>query len=271
MRMRLLAALILSCCGASFASAAPATVVFCAPGYPGTTAEAQPSMDAFAAALGAEVGAVYHETEKGGEARIAEADAGLALVSLPFFLEHRRELRLEPRLQAVPTGTDGTEIWSLAARKGRVTRPAQLDGFEIVSLAAYAPRFVRGTALRDWGVLPESARLVESGQVLSALRRAARDETVAVLLDGAQSAAFPTLPFAADLEIVARSAPLPAAVLCTVGGHVPEARARELVAALARLHERPDGAAALEGLRLARFAPLDTARLDAATRAYAAP
>ena len=39
-----------------------------------------------------------------------------------------------------------------------------------------------------------------------------------MLLDGAQGNALPTLPFAAELDVLARSEPLPAALVATVGG-----------------------------------------------------
>jgi hypothetical protein len=77
------------------AAAAPFTLVVCAPGYPGTTAEAQPTLDAFAAAAAEAAGwergklaAVYHETERGGLEGIAKPDAAFALVPLPFLIEH---------------------------------------------------------------------------------------------------------------------------------------------------------------------------------------
>ena len=54
----------------------PLTLVICAPGYPGSTAEAQPSMDTLAAAVSRAAGwpvgtvkAEYQETEAGGIAR----------------------------------------------------------------------------------------------------------------------------------------------------------------------------------------------------------
>ncbi len=65
-------------------------------------------MDAFAAALAQAAGwapgslaAVYHESEAAGVARLGQADAALALVPLPFFLEHREALRQQPIAQAV--------------------------------------------------------------------------------------------------------------------------------------------------------------------------
>ena len=142
-------------------------------------------------------------------------------------------------------------MWSLVARKGSVSGPAFLGGWELHSSAGYAPRFVRETALGAWGKLPETVRLVPTAQVLTALRKAASGAQVAVLLDGQQAAALPTLPFAADLEIVARSPRLPAGVLCTVAGRNLPGPAAGLATGLRTLDP-----ALLERLRLARFAPL---------------
>jgi hypothetical protein len=238
-------------------------LVVCAPGYPGTTTDAQPSMDALAVAVARAAGwptgslaAEYHASETEGKARLSRPDAALALVTEPFFVEHSAALKLKPLLQAVPAGSEEGEVWSLVARKGRVMGPASLAGWEVRSTAAYAPRFVRETALGGWGTLPASVRLVATSQVLSALRKAATGEDVAVLLDATQAASLPTLPFAADLEVVARSPRLPGAVLCTVAGRALPGREDRLAAGLRSLGEAPEGAVVLERLRLARFAPL---------------
>lgn len=254
------------------APAAPDAVslVACAPGYPGSTAEAQPSLDALAAALADAAGwpsgslhAEYHQVEKEGVDRLGRPGAALAMVPLPFFLKHEKALRLEPRLQVQSEGGELLEAWSLVARKGSVGSPAALAGFSLVSLAGYAPDFVRG-ALGPWGRVPDSAQVTFSGQVLTALRKAAAGEKVALLLDGAQAAALPTLPFAPELEVVARSAPLPAALLCTVRGRLPPARWKALEKAFLDLSGRPAGAAAMQGVRVVRFAPLDEKALSAA-------
>jgi hypothetical protein len=251
-------------------------LVACAPGYPGSTAEAQPSMDALAAALARAAGwrsealaAVYEPAEKEGLERLRRGDAAVALVPLPFFLEHAGKLRLAPRLQVEQPG-GLTEVWSLVARKGRIGSPAALAGFTVASIAGYAPGFVRG-APGAWGRIPDGARVAETSQVLSALRRAAAGEDVAVLLDGAQGAALSTLPFASELEVVARSVPLPAALVATVGNRVPPARWKELARAFAALPSDPEGAAALQGVRMVRFVPVDAAALEAARRLAAGP
>jgi len=201
------------------------------------------------------LGAEYQESEAGGVARLKDSPASLALVPLPFFLSHARELKLSPLMQAVPKGGASSETWSLVAKKGRVTSPASLGGWQIAGLPAYAPDFVRRVALSSWGEIPASVTFVPTGQVLSTLRKAVAGENVAVLLDSAQAAALPTLPFAGDLDVVATSPALPGVVLCSAG-RTPDST-QNLVAGLLKMHESPQGAAALDEVRLARFVPLD--------------
>ncbi len=262
------------------AAAGTPTLVAWAPGFPGSTKEAQPTMDALAAAVAAAVAAaaqlpasgfaaVYQETEKGGLARLQQPDAALAMVPLPAFLKYEKELGLVPRLAVVQAGApDASESWSLVAGAGKLKGAADLAGWQLVSGASYAPRFVRGPALGGWGTLPAGVTLAPAGAILSALRRAAAGEKVALLLDRAQAASIATLPFANGLETVNRSAPLPGALLCTVRGRLPEARTAALLQAFAGLAARPEAAAALAGVRVARFVPLDEAALKRARAAW---
>lgn len=266
----------LPCAARSPSSAAPRLLVVCAPGYPGSTAEAQPAMDALAAAVGAaagwkpgELAGVYLASEAAGLVQLAEPAATLALVPLNFFLEHRDSLGLVPLSQAVQQGGEAAEPWSLVAAKGAVTGPASLAGFELISLVGNTPRFVHGPALAAWGVLPPDLKIVFSGALLSGLRRAAAGEKVALLLDRAQTAALATLPSAPQLEVVTRSPPLPVSVLCALGDRLPAARQKGLVAALSGLADTPAGAEALAGVRLARFVPADAKALANARDAYA--
>jgi len=212
--------------------------------------------------------AEYQESEQGGLARIKANPETLALVPLPFYLAHATELKLLPRTQAVPKGGEASETWSLVAKKGRVTSAAALSGWQIAGLPAYVPDFVRKVALPAWGEIPPTAVFLPTGQVLSTLRKAASGANIAVVLDSTQAAALSSLPFAADLEVVAKSDPLPAVVLCTAGPGVSAADARTLVAGLLKMHESAEGAAALDAVRLARFVPLDDRGLATARTRY---
>jgi phosphonate ABC transporter substrate-binding protein len=268
-------ATVLVALAAAAAAPAPVTLVICAPGYPSNTAEAQPSMDALAKAVTQAAGwpdtrlaAEYHETEQGGVARFKGTPPTLALVPLPFYLSHASDLKLVPRTQAVMKGGGATESWTLVAKKGRVTTPSSLAGWQLVSLAAYSPRFVRNVALASWGAIPKDVTFVPSGSALSALRKAAAGDNVAVLLDGSQAASLPTLPFAADLEVVATSPALPAVVLCTVGSGIAAPDLKSLVAGLIAMDRTPEGFAALDAVRIAKFIPLDDTGLAASRAAY---
>jgi hypothetical protein len=259
----------------SFADTARKVLVVCAPGYPGSTAEAQPTMDVFAAAAAKtagwktdELGAVYYEALETGVAALQAKDATLALVTLPVFLEEETVLGLKPRLESVPQGGTADDAWSLVAKKGTVHGPGDLAGFEISSGAGYAPVFVRA-ALGSWGALPAAVRVLFAPAPLLALRRAAAGEKVAALLDSEAAKALPTLPFAGDLEIVTKSPAWPGSLLCTVGDRLPPKEADRFVKALVTLPQTPEGPAALQAIRVDRFEPVDGAGLDRARQAFA--
>ena len=266
-------ALVALFAGSFVASAAPAKelLVVCAPGSPGTTDEAQPTMDAFASAVGAKAGipltAIYEPTEAGGVARMKEA--GLAIVSLPFFYKHERELGLHARLEAVQKGRPALERWVLVAQKDRVKKPDALAGFTIISNAAFAPAFVRGSVLGEFGALPANVKLLESTSVLSAMRRAANGEPIAVVLDGPQETAMALLPFASKLEVVSRSPALPAGLVVTVGDRIPSKTWSGIQSSLEGLASERTGTTTLEGIQMERFAPVDEKALELGRKAYA--
>ena len=247
---------------------AAATLVVCAPGSPGSQAEARPAMDAFARSLVAaghlpagSLSAVYEETEAGGLRRLAKQDAALLLAPLPFFLDHEQELKLVARLSAVPSGGEALERWTLMAGKDH---PASLEGYTVHSSAGYSNRFVRGAVPG----LPAGVEIRATSAVLSALRKAADGEKVAVLLDGAQAAALGKLPFASSLAVIGTSPPFPVAVVATVGKRMDGSRWKALETAFTRVADDPAAREALDGVRLSGFVRVDPAALAAARAAY---
>ena len=222
--------------GSLVAAQPPRTIVVTSPGSPGSSADAQARMDGFAAALSSgahtQIAAMYEPTDAGGARRLAES--GIGIVSLPFFLAHEHELALRPRLQVVAKGRPALDPWALVAQKGKVTSANALAGITILSSVAFAPAFVRGDVLGSLGKLPDGVQLVQSTAVLSALRRAAAGEPVAVVLDGAQQASLESLPFAAKLEVVAKSPAMPAALVVTIDRKLPAKQWAALEPALAR-------------------------------------
>lgn len=272
----ILAGLLVGACAASAAAVADTqiTLVVCAPGYPGTTEDAQPTMDELAGGVKRAAGwgderfaAVYHPTIEGGLEALSAESAGLALVPLPFYLEHREQLALEP-LVSVAQAAGATETWSLVAKRGAVSGPAALAGWELAGMPGYSSRFVRRVALAEWGELPADVRIRFDPRVLSVLRKAARGEKIAAILDRAQTEALASLPYASDLEVVVRSHPLIGTVLCRVNGRVSDAAVDEIERAFLELEHLEGGRALLDTLRILRFESLDTDELSSIERGF---
>src|SRR6266481_6108961 len=240
-------------------AAALSTLVFCAPGYPGGAGDAQALVDQFARAAvtvsgwpSGSLAAVYDPTEQGGLAKLGQADAVLAFVPYPFFVEHAAQLHLTPLAQADVADIGPQQRWTLVAKSGRVSGPASMSGFTILSVAGYAPDFVRHSALEGWA-LPPDVKIESTGQILSALRRVAAGEPVAALLDQTQAAALASLPFASGLKAVRQSPELPVAIVAVVESRVTAARARALQAGLLKIGRGSAGADSLAPLRLRGF------------------
>jgi hypothetical protein len=243
----------------SLIAAAASLLVFCAPGYPGTSGDAQPLVGEFATAVAAAAGwptgsltAVYDASETSDLARLAAPDADLAFVPYPFFVQHGAQLHLTPLVQADVPPAGVQQRWTLVLKKGHPPAPGGLAGLNIISTAGYAPDFVH-SALHDSGPLPATTTISATGQVLSALRRAANGDPVAVLLDQEQAAALASLPFGANLSIAATSAPVPVALIVVVDARLPKAREQPLQQALLHLSGTPQGASTLSRLRLNGF------------------
>lgn len=262
------------CVSWAAASTDRVTLVACAPGYPGDTEQAQQTMDEFALGVAraagwdsGRIGAVYYPNLDQGLERLSGSDAMLALIPLPFYLEYRERLRLSPLLEVVQE-TGPREVWSVVARRGAIEGPSSLAGWDLAGMPGYSPRFVREVALGGWGSLPDDATVSFSPRVLSVLRKAARGEPVAALLDGAQTAALDSLPFAGELEIVTRSRELPATLVCTVGDGLTAEGADQLATALLGMHAMEGGAELLESIRMVRFSAVDAGLLRAVERGF---
>jgi hypothetical protein len=247
-------------------AAAAATLIFCAPGYPGAAGDAQPLLDRFATAAVAAAGwpagsltALYDPTEAGGLAKLSAANASLAFVPYPFYFEHAAQLHLLPLVQADMVDIGAQQRWTLVANPNRVTGPASMAGYTILSVAGYAPDFVRRSALSNWA-LPGDVKIEFTGQILSALRRVASGEPVAALLDQTQAAALPSLPFAGQIKVMTQSSALPVAIIAVVGARLPEARVRTLRDGLLKMGQMPGAADALGALSLRGFLQLPAAQ-----------
>jgi hypothetical protein len=238
---------------------AAALLVFCAPGYPGASGDAQPLVDEFAAAAAGaanwpagSLAAAYDASEQGGLTKLASPDAAIAFVPFPFFVEHAAMLHLEPLLQADVQGVGTRERWTLVGKRAGAGGSTSLAGYTLASTAGYAPQFVRRFGVGSFA-LPEDVKINATGQVLSALRSASAGERIVVLLDQEQMTASASLPFAAQLATLAQSTPVPVAIIALVDGRLGKTRAESMRAGLLKLGMTDAGKATLGRLRLNGF------------------
>ncbi len=272
--MKPLALMLLWLAGSALVPAAESvTLVAWAPGYPGTTEQAQPSMDEFAQGVALAAGwapqefrAVYYPKVEDGRQRLAGGDASVAIVPLPVYLEFGESLGLRPLLRVIQEGGE-EETWSLVAKKGAVDGPGGLSGWSLQGHPGFSPRFVK-QVLAGWGPLPDDVAIGFNARVLSVLRKAAQGEHVAALLDRAQAEALGRLPFAADLEVLAVSGPMISSLVCAVGDRLPEDREAALVRALQELDGSGDGDALLAAIRVVRFDALAEGALAGVRRLW---
>ncbi|MBI5542632.1 MAG: hypothetical protein HY901_01995 [Deltaproteobacteria bacterium] len=278
MRTLFLAAFLSSTVALPAVAAEPVALVICAPGYPGSTAEAQPTIDSLAQTMAkaakwapAELTGVYYEKQEAGVTRLSQPDVGLALLPLALFLEQQEALKLKARLSAAMKGrAEATERWTLIAKKGSLPDASALEGWEVHSLVGFSPRFIRSVVLSGWGKVPENVKFVQTGRILSAMKKASAGAKVAVLLDSEQAEALAKSPDP-ELVVVHQSAFLPAAILATVGSKVSDTRWKTMGEALPKLGETPEGAKVLESVQKLKFMPLDEKVLVAAQKAFQEP
>ena len=239
---------------------AVATLVFCAPGYPGASGDAQPFVDQFAKAAVAGAGwpsgslaASYDPSESGGIAKLKDAASVLTFVPYAFYVQYANSLHLTPLAEADVANVGTEERWTLI---GKQSASAQsLSGYTLVSTAGYAPDFIRHAALASVP-LPNDLKIESTGQILSALRRVSAGENVVVLLDQTQAGAMSSLPFAAQLKTLAQSPPVPVALIAVVDNRVPAARAKAMQDGLLKLGTTLNGADTLSQLHLKGFGPV---------------
>jgi hypothetical protein len=205
---------------------------------------------------------IYYGAAEAGRAKIAADATASGLVSPAFYYEFAAALSLQARLEAIPQSGAG-EVYSLVAKKGLVASPAALSGWEITGNAGFSESFVRQAVLGSWGRLPEDARVTYSALPLSALRKSASGEHVAVLLNREQAGALGTLPFAPELEVLHKSGSFPAGLFCLIPNRLPGARADSLVRALRELDQTEAGRETLKSIRLSGFTVLEKSRLKA--------
>lgn len=271
--------------GAAHDAERPVELLVCAPGFPGTPAQAKSVMDALAAAIARGAGwaegrvrARYVAIEAEGVAVLKERRPALLLATLPFYCKHqaliRGELVAATQVAGKPTETirvvapptcqgDG-----LTALRGKRLTGCRLDDPDFLTRVVFAGAL---DARKD-------LTLIDGKRTLRALTLATEGEADALLLADEEWGLLQTpelAPRVAGWRTLFRSAALPVAPVVALGA-TPEAKPDATLAAAVRrallaLHATDDGKRLCERLRVTGFVQPDPAPYAAAVKRYHPP
>ncbi|MHC1741395.1 MAG: PhnD/SsuA/transferrin family substrate-binding protein [Syntrophobacteraceae bacterium] len=228
------------------------------PGQPGTSEEAQPTMDALGAYVQKKLGGgtpvkgrYFNELGPALEL-LRESPPDWGIVSLSFYVSHGHRFSLKPLASSRPGGYD-KDMWLLAVPTTAPDDWRQLKGvisgtmlFE--SDPAACLLFGSKTAM-----LPFS--LSGTLQPLMALRQMMKGKASGVLLDRVQYEALKRSASADSIKIIHRSRDLPFSPVVSFGGLDP--RMKQLAGVFHEMKKSPEGQALLKQLQTDGFGPAD--------------
>jgi len=241
-------------------------LLFVQPGGPGSTEKARPAMADFAAALAlGPIKATYFNRTAEALRHIEKTKPAFGIVSLDFYLAHRKALELVPLARARPGGRS-TTTYTLLVRKSDTLRLDGLVGKRITGIHLSDPRFVSAVLLRGRYDAARQLKLIPARSALRAIRAVIRNKADVVLLDQDATLSLKQLPrYASQLVAIHTTAPLPSAPVVRIAGRGAGVK---LTDALLRLDKQPKGKTVLKTFKLAGFAAIKPGTYKAVREAY---
>jgi hypothetical protein len=241
--------------GASSVLAADTRVVLCFPGGPGSTTDAQPTVDRFLARLDKEMG---WKSSKGkyfnsmAACRNAYKDLAPTMVMVPLhvYLSTRAAWKLTPVaiLQNKETSGQFHILTKNAACQNCLTGATVSTGLQV------SDRFLSKVAFDGKVAVGKSFTVKRTRSPMRAIKLVVNGKAIAVIVDDVVKRSLEGLPLAQGLRAIVTGPQLPGAVVATVG-KAP----RKLAAVLTGLC-KADRALCKE-MRITRFGNVDPARL----------
>lgn len=227
------------------------------PGQPGTSEEAQPTMDALGSYIqkkmggGTPMGRYFNELLPALD-HLRESSPRWGIVSMSFYLIHGRRLVLQPLASSRPGGY-AKDMWRLAVPKDGPDDWRQVKGV------------VSGTMLHEadaaacllFAAKPAGLSFTLSGtlQPLMALRQVTKGKAAGVVLDRAQFESLKAMDLAQTIKVVHQSKELPFSPVVWFGRS--DARQKSLAGVFQNMKRDPEGQALLKQLQTDGFGPPD--------------
>ncbi len=189
----------------------------------------------------------------------------VGIVTPGFFLTYQKALAMEPVLE-VRRENVAAERFVLVARKDVSVKPADWTGKTIATTLAAEERYVKGVILRDqFGSEIRLAAVGSAEDAIFDLVEGAKGAADGVLVEEAAWAMFAADPeLGGQLKVVFQSDELPRDLVVRFG----ETDATAVRSALTAMNENEAGRRILASIRVEKFAPVDSARLEQAQRLF---
>ncbi len=186
--------------------------------------------------------------------KLAERPPHFTILSLGLFLEAREAHHLAPLVQPRIKGQTA-DVLRVLVRKGTFKKLADLQGKTLGGSMLEEREFLRRVAFE--GALDPAVhfQLKPNKRALQSLRKLAKGELDAVLVNQIQYDGLPGLPFARDLEVIHSSAPMPLVGVAADEGRVPAAERKRMAEALAKMCAAGEGAKQCELFGVEAFLP----------------
>lgn len=213
-------------------------MVIVQPGYPGSTREAEDFMAALTAYVGKKVGlpdlsGAYYNDEATALSVIAEKRPSFGIVSLGFYLKHRKYMGLRALCASKPK-----DNFVILARPKDVKGLGDLAGHPVAGGPLYEPEYLGRVVLREeadvgaWKAAPTNTNTLALRQLSRKERGGAGGQGGtykyrAVIITGREYRTVRELPSTQALEKVFESDYYPPALLVLLGKPAAEAGAKE--------------------------------------------
>lgn len=244
--------LAIACAYSSLARAGSAEMVFWYPGEAGSTAEAQPVLDAFFDYLSKEmapekVSGKYFNSVKGGLDFIANRKPKAGIISFAAWTQNRARMGgAKPILATLPfPGGRVTESYTLVGAKKELHADATVYSSEPMKLD-----FVKAHLFSN---IPSGAKLTQTERMFVKLKQLAGEENAFAILTPIEAATFKKLKtdWSKSLKVIEKSRPVPTARVIVFGqGWKDSAKFSEVLLGAGK---DPAAAEILEELRLKGF------------------
>jgi len=247
--LRVKRSLIAAILAAAIGAAGPAIaegmdMLFCLPGFPGSSSQAQPFIDRMLRHLetklgwseGSMKGAYIPDGEK-GIARLEANAPGLALVGPSIYAGRCGSLGMKV-IAKVEVNGRGQEKYSVVAGKDGVSSLAGLAGKKLTGAVLADEKYVVNVLLG--GEVPMGSLVFDpQKRPLKALRNVARGKADAAVVDQFTVDHMSEIEELADLRVIHTSAPVPAPAVVVMGAGKQHAAA--LAEVLVGMCDKPDG------------------------------